>query len=68
MAVAIPVSVKVLCNVSDSMARYIAFPVFKNGGDIRDAISIGKLVRKSDSSIQVERIINTMGKYGAEHE
>jgi replication-associated recombination protein RarA len=64
----IDVSVKVLCNVSDSMARYIGFTVFKNGGDIRDAISIGKLVRKSDSSIQVERIINTMGKYGAEHE
>jgi replication-associated recombination protein RarA len=63
----IDVSVKVLRNVSDSMAQYIGFTVFKNGGDIRDVISIGKLVRKSDSPIEVE-MINTMRKYGAEHE
>jgi hypothetical protein len=59
--------------MNDSMPRYIGFTVFKNGGDIRDVVSIGKLVRKSlvrksDSHIEVERMINTMRKYGAEHE
>jgi hypothetical protein len=58
---------KVLRNVSDSMVRYMGFTVFKNDGDIRDVMSIGKLVRKSDSHIEVERMINTMRKYGAEH-
>jgi hypothetical protein len=49
------------------MVRYMGFTVFKNDGDIRDVMSIGKLVRKSDSHIEVERMINTMRKYGAEH-
>jgi hypothetical protein len=38
--------------------------VWKNGGDIRDVISIGKLVRKSDGPEQIELIIKTMTKYG----
>jgi hypothetical protein len=33
-------------------------------GDIRDVISIGKLVRKNDGPEEVEQIINTMIKYG----
>jgi hypothetical protein len=28
------------------MARYIGFRVFKNGGDIRGVMSVGKLIRK----------------------
>jgi MoxR-like ATPase len=39
------VSEKVLSKTSPSIARYIAANVWKNGGDIRDVISIGKLVR-----------------------
>ena len=35
-------------------------------GDIRDGISIGKLVRKSDGHEQIELIIKTMSKYGME--
>ena len=51
------------------MARYIGYTIFIFiYGDIRDVISIGKLVRKSDTSIEVDRMINTMRKYGAEHE
>jgi len=40
--------------------------VRKNGGDIRDVISIGKLVRKSDGPEQIELIMETMTKYGSE--
>jgi hypothetical protein len=50
------------------MARYIGFTVFKNGGDIRDVMSVGKLIRKGDGHQEVERMINTMTKYGAKSE
>jgi hypothetical protein len=38
--------------------------VWDQRGDIRDVISIGKLVRKNDSPEAVEQIISTMTKYG----
>jgi hypothetical protein len=37
------------------------------GGDIRDVISIGKLVRKDDGAEEVEDILNTMTKYGRDN-
>ena len=40
--------------------------VWNMEGDIRDVISIGKLVRKSDGPEQVELITETMSKYGME--
>jgi len=57
------VSEKVL-RKSPSIARHIGANVWKNGGDIRDVISIGKLVKKSDGPEQIEMIIDTMSKYG----
>jgi hypothetical protein len=62
----VQVSVKVLKNVSNQLARYIGTNVFKNGGDIRDVISIGKLVKKSDGPNDVDSIIQTLMKYGNE--
>ena len=58
------VSKKVLSFLSIGLAGYIGNAVFKNGGDIRDVISIGKLVRKNDGPEQVEQVIRTMTKYG----
>src|SRR5215831_18971598 len=60
------VSEKILSKTSPSIARYIAANVWKNEGDIRDVISIGKLVRKSDGPEQIELIMETMSKYGLE--
>jgi replication-associated recombination protein RarA len=60
------VSEKVLSKTSPSIARYIGAAVWKNGGDIRDIVSIGKLVRKSDGPEQIELIMETMTKYGSE--
>ena len=57
------VSEKVLPKLSN-LARYIGANVWKNRGDIRDVISIGKLVRKSDAPQEIELIIKTMMKYG----
>jgi hypothetical protein len=60
----VEVAVKVLPKISGNLARYIGFTVYSNDGDIRDVISIGKLVRKNDGPAEVEAIINTMVKYG----
>jgi MoxR-like ATPase len=57
------VSEKVLPKLSSGLARYIGATVWKNQGDIRDVISIGKLVRKNDGPEEVEQIISTMTKY-----
>ena len=58
------VSEKVLSKTSPSIARYIGAAVWKNGGDIRDCISIGKLVRKNDGPEEIAEIIGTITKYG----
>jgi hypothetical protein len=57
------VSEKVLPKLSSSLARYIGASVWQNGGNIRDVISIGKLVRKSDGPLEIEEMINMMAKY-----
>jgi type II secretory pathway component PulF len=38
--------------------------VWDQRGDVRDVISIGKLVQKNDGPQEVEQIISTMIKYG----
>jgi holliday junction DNA helicase RuvB len=60
------VSEKVLPKLSFSLSRYIGASVWKMEGDIRDVISIGKLVRKSDGPEQIVLIIKTMMKYGVD--
>jgi hypothetical protein len=55
----------VLPRVGENMALYIGFTVFKNGGDIRDVISVGKLIRKGDGPQEVEWMIDIITKYGA---
>jgi hypothetical protein len=47
------VSEKVLPKLSSSIGRYIGAAVWKNQGDIRDVISIGKLVRKNDGCEEI---------------
>jgi hypothetical protein len=56
------VSTKVLPKLK--IAHVIGKAVWDQGGDIRDVISIGKLVRKNDGPEEVEQIISTMIKYG----
>ena len=58
------VSVKVLPKLK--IAHVIGKAVWDQGGDIRDVISIGKLVRKDDGPEEVEQILSTMIKYGNE--
>jgi hypothetical protein len=56
------VSVKVLAKLK--IANVIGKAVWDQKGDIRDVISIGKLVRKNDGPEEVEQILSTMTKYG----
>src|ERR1700739_1326492 len=56
------VSTKVLPKLK--IAHIIGKVVWDQRGDIRDVISIGKLVRKNDGPEEVEQIISTMNKYG----
>jgi len=60
------VSDKVLLKLSPSLAIYIGACVWKSEGDMRDVISIRKLVRKSDGPEQIELIMQTMSRYGME--
>jgi replication-associated recombination protein RarA len=62
------VSEKVLSKTSPSIARYIGAAVWKSQVDIRDVMSIGKLMRKGDGPQEVEWMINTMTKYAAKSE
>jgi replication-associated recombination protein RarA len=64
----IEVSVKVLPKIGENMVRHIGFTVFRSGGDIRDVMSVGKLIRKGDGPQEVEWMINTMTKYCAKSE
>jgi hypothetical protein len=45
------------------VAHVIGKAVWEQRGDIRDVISIGKLVRKNDGPEEVEQILSTMTKY-----
>jgi hypothetical protein len=56
------VSAKVLPKLK--IAHVIGKAVWDQRGDIRDVISIGKLVRKNDGPEEVEQILSTMIKYG----
>ncbi|HXX95925.1 MAG TPA: ATP-binding protein [Candidatus Bathyarchaeia archaeon] len=56
------VAVKVLPKLK--IAHIIGKAVWDHRGDIRDVISIAKLVRKNDGPEEVEQIISTMTKYG----
>jgi MoxR-like ATPase len=61
----IEVSTKVLPKLK--IAHMIGKAIWEQGGDIRDVISIGKLVRKNDGPQEVEQILSTMIKYGEIH-
>lgn len=60
------VAVKVLPRLKDATARLIGATVWNQQDDIRDVISIGKLVRKDDGPEEIGQMIKTMVKYGGQ--
>lgn len=59
----IAVSTKV---VKHLIAYHIGETVYNEGGDIRDVISIGKLLKKNDGPEEADRLIKTLLKYGVD--
>ena len=64
----IAVSQKVLSKLKNELASYIGRLVFSKGGDIRNVISIGKLVKKSGGPAEIEQIMDIMTRYGTEEQ
>jgi hypothetical protein len=59
------ISEKVLPSTKSTIARYIGAQVWKQQGDIRDVINIGKLVHKSDGPREIEQMMNIIAKYSS---
>jgi hypothetical protein len=62
----VEVAIKVPPKIGENLARYIGYIVFQNNGDIRDVLSVEKLLRRNDSPEDVNGIIKTLLKYGKE--
>ena len=60
------VSVKVCPKLSKDTTTMIGDEVFKVDGDIRDVISISKLLKKHDGPDDIRDILDTLRKYGTE--
>lgn len=60
------VAVKVCPKLSEETALLIGEETWKQHGDIRDVISVSKLVKKDDGPEEIAEIINTLAKYGNE--
>jgi len=58
------IAVKVCHSIPQETALLIGQEVWNQKGDIRDIISISKLVQKRDGPDEIAEIINTMRKYG----
>jgi hypothetical protein len=48
---------------SPCIARYIGTKVYRVNGDIRDIISVGRLIQKSDGPAEIEMIMSTLDRY-----
>lgn len=58
------VAVTVCPKLKDEVAEMIGEVVYKQGGDIRDVISVSKLIQKHDGEEEVREIMTTLNKYG----
>jgi hypothetical protein len=50
--------------LAEETARLIGEKTWKQQGDIRDVISVSKLVKKQDGPDEIVEIIKTLAKYG----
>lgn len=57
------VAVKVSPKLKEETARMIGAQVWDNSKDIRDVISIGKLIQRNNGPAEIQAIIRTLKKY-----
>jgi replication-associated recombination protein RarA len=62
------VAIKVCPRLAEETALMIGDEVWNMKGDVRDIISIGKLVREDDGPREIEQIMKTLSKYGGERD
>jgi len=60
------VSEKVLYKLSPTISRYIGKQIFDIGGDVRNVIAVGKLIKRDDGPEEISEIISTVFKYRQE--
>lgn len=58
------VAIKVLPKLKEETVGIIAAQVWSTSKDVRDVISVGKLIRRSDTEQDVKQILGTLTKYG----
>ncbi|MGB8938308.1 MAG: AAA family ATPase [Candidatus Nitrosopolaris sp.] len=58
------IAIKVCPKLSQETALLVGEEIWKEEGDIRDVISVSKLVKKDDGPDEILQIIRTMVKYG----
>jgi Holliday junction resolvasome RuvABC ATP-dependent DNA helicase subunit len=58
------IAVKVCPKLKEVISRIIGEEVWKTSKDVRDVVSLSKLIRKSDGTDEIEAIIRTLAKYG----
>ncbi len=60
----IDIAVKVCPKLKAEISRIIGEEVWKQGSkDIRDVISLGKLLREGDGPVEIEGLVKTFAKY-----
>ena len=59
------IAVKVCPKLREEISRIIGDEVWKTSKDVRDVISLSKLIRKSDGPDEIDVIMRTLTKYGS---
>jgi len=60
------VAISVCPKLKEEVAEMIGEEVYKTKGDIREVISVSKLLRKKDGPEEIQQIIATLSKYAKE--
>jgi hypothetical protein len=60
------VAITVCPKLKEEVAEMIGGEVWKQGGDIREVISVSKLLQKNDGPEEIQQIIVTLSKYAKE--
>jgi Holliday junction resolvasome RuvABC ATP-dependent DNA helicase subunit len=58
------IAVKVCPKLKEALARIIGDEVWKTSKDVRDVVSLLKLIRKRDGPDEIEAVMRTLTKYG----
>jgi ATP-dependent Lon protease len=59
------IAVKVCPKLKEEISRIIGEEVWKTSKDVRDVVSLSKLIRKSDGPDEIDGIMRTFTKYGS---